>query len=80
MGDTPAAMRKIARFSVLFDQFLKKNKDCFFLQEIQNLNNCMGQMLEYIEQGNLASLKEVITSSFLGYLNNWDFNNKKNIN
>ena len=80
MDDIPVAMREIARFTVLFDQFLQQNKDYIFLQEVQKINNCLGRMLDYMEQGNLVSLKDEITNSFLGDLDNWDFNNNKPIN
>ncbi|WP_157833442.1 hypothetical protein [Desulfotruncus alcoholivorax] len=29
-GDHPAVMREIARFTVLFDEFLRQNKDYIF--------------------------------------------------
>ncbi|SHK30524.1 hypothetical protein [Desulforamulus aeronauticus] len=79
-GDTSAAMREIALFTELFDQFLQQNQVYIFSQEVQNLNNCIGRMMDYLERGDLVSLKEVITNSFMGYLDNWDFNNHKYTN
>ena len=77
LGDTYAAMRKIALFTVTFDQFLQENKDYIFLKELQDLNSCMGLMLEYMELNDLISMKEVINHSFIQLLDSWGFNNDK---
>ena len=77
LGDTSAAMRRIARFTVTFDQFLQENKDYIFVYELQDLNSCMGQMLQYMELNDLTSLKEVINDCFIQLMDNWGFNNDK---
>lgn len=77
LGYTSAAMRKIALFTVTFDQFLQENKDYIFVREIQDLNSCMGQMLQYMELNDLTSLKEIINDSFIQLLDSWGFNKYK---
>lgn len=77
LGDTSAAMRRIARFTGTFGQFLQVNKDYIFVNEFQDLNSCMGQMLHYMELKDLTSLKEVINNSFIQLLDSWGFSKDK---
>lgn len=75
-GDRPAAMREIARFTVLFDEFLRHSKDYLFGHEIENLNRCMNRMLTCMEEGDLGGLVEIAESALRGLLDDWDFLNK----
>ncbi|AEF94668.1 hypothetical protein Desca_1822 [Desulfotomaculum nigrificans CO-1-SRB] len=75
-GDRPAAMREIARFTVLFDEFLRQNKDYIFGHEIESLNRCMNRMLACMEEGDLGGLAEIAGSALRGFLDGWDFHNK----
>ena len=79
LGDHSSAMRGIARFTILFDRFLLENKEYIFVREIEILNLCMYRMLEYMERNNLAGLRELITDSFICFLDNWDFKNNINL-
>jgi len=75
-GDYPATMREIARFTVLFDEFLRRNKDYLFGHEIKNLNRYMYRMLACMEEGDLGGLVEIAESALRGLLDDWDFHNK----
>ena len=77
LGDTSAAMSRIARFTGTFEQFLQENKGYIFENELQDLNSCMGQMIQYMELNDLTSLKEVINNSFIQILDSWGFNKDK---
>lgn len=74
--ERPAAMREIARFTVLFDEFLRQNKDYIFGHEIESLNRCMIRMLACMEEGDLGGLAEIVESALRGLLDDWDFHNK----
>ena len=71
------AMQAIAHFTVLFEGFLQENKDHIFEHEVMRLNHCMYQMIKHMEQYDLQSLKEIIQSFLLVFLDDWDFNNKQ---
>ena len=75
-GDHPAALREIARFTVLFDKFLRQNKNYIFGYEIESLNRCMNRMLACMEEGDLDGLAEIAGSALRGFLDDWDFHNK----
>lgn len=75
-GDHPAAMREIARFTVLFGEFLRRNKDYIFGHGIESLNRCMNRMLACLEEGDLDGLAGIAGSALRGFLDDWDFPNK----
>jgi len=75
-GDRPAAMREIAFFTELFEEFLRQNKDYIFGHEIESLNSCMNRMLACLEEGDLDGLAEIAGSALRGFLDDWDFLNK----
>lgn len=74
-GDSAAAMVEIARFTLLFEEFMHSIEGCVFKQELENLNRCMVRMVGCMEQGDLQGLKEVIVTSLSCFLDDWDFHN-----
>jgi len=79
IGDHTGTMQAIANFTLMFDEFLQQNKEYIFQQEMANLNRCLMQMVYCLEQNDLQGLKE-IDEAIMGFINNWDFSNNKNIN
>lgn len=75
-GDRHAAMREIARFTALFGEYLRQNKDYIFGHEIISLNRCMNWMLACLEAGDLDGLAEIAGSALRSFLDEWDFPNK----
>ncbi len=80
IGDHTETMQAIANFTLLFDEFLQQNKEYIFHQEMANLNRYLIQMVYCLEQNDLQGLKEAIDEAIIGFINNWDFSNNKNIN
>lgn len=76
-GERSGALRAVAQFAVLFDEFLRQNKQYIFAYEAANLNNCMKKMLAAMENKDFRGLIEIIQSSFINFLDDWDFDNKK---
>ncbi|ACV61579.1 hypothetical protein Dtox_0664 [Desulfofarcimen acetoxidans DSM 771] len=76
VGEHSAAMRAVLHFTVLFDQFLCRNKHYLFEHEVVSLNICMKEMLGFMEDKNYRGLMETIQSTFINLLDDWDFNHK----
>ncbi|MBO8167965.1 MAG: hypothetical protein H0Z35_02125 [Thermoanaerobacteraceae bacterium] len=71
--DHKSAMQAIAHFTVQFEEFIQENKDYIFDQEIANLNRCLVQMMDCMEQNDLQGLREIINSTLKCFLDDWDF-------
>lgn len=78
--DRKSAMRAIAQFTVLFEDFIQQNKEYIFDREMVNLNRCLLQMMHCMEHNDLQGLKEIINSNFKTFLDDWDFGNNSLIN
>lgn len=76
MGESGAAMKLIALFTVNFEDFLRQNQNYIFTHEMFNLNRCLTQMMVFMEEQNLPGLQEVINTTFVKFLEDWDFANK----
>ena len=76
MGESGAAMKLIALFTVNFEEFLRQNQDYIFPHEMSDLNRCLTQMMVCMEEKNLPGLRELINTTFVKFLEELDFKNK----
>lgn len=76
-GDFAGAMRSVAEFTLLFEDFLQQNEGCIFGSEVAELNRCLARLMAFMEAGDLGGLVEVIDSDLRGFLDDWDFQNKQ---
>jgi|GEM_PF-2871193 len=75
-GERSAALQAVAQFAVLFDEFLHRNNQYIFAHEAASLNNCLKEMLAAVESNDFHGLTGLIRSTFLNFLDEWDFENK----
>ncbi len=75
IDDSESAMLAIAQFTLLFEDFLRQNKEYIFDREIAALNRRLIQMMRCMEHNDLRGLKETINLNFRTFLDGWDFDN-----
>ncbi len=74
-GEDSAAMKLVAVFVSLFQEFLQQNSSFIFDHEISELNRCLSEMVVHIENNDGDSLLEMIETTLKTFLDRWDFNN-----
>jgi len=76
-GARAGAMRRLAQFTLLLEEFLRQNARYIFSSEVASLNRCLAWMENCLEADDLEGLAGGMEAGLRGFLDDWDFRNKQ---